>query len=107
MWIPGIEPGHEDFQTSALPTELNPRQALFERARASAANGNRTHDLSVDNRALIPLSYGDDAVIHFSKNDKISITSEEGEGFEPSRPEGLPVFETGALPVQPTLRITA
>jgi len=33
-----------------------------------------------------------------------SRRSKEGEGFEPSRPEGLPVFETGALPVQPTLR---
>jgi hypothetical protein len=28
----------------------------------------------------------------------------EGEGFEPPRLESPPVFETGALPVQPTLR---
>jgi hypothetical protein len=51
MWIPGIEPGHEVLQTSALPSELNPR---------SAANGSRTHDLPVDNRTLVPLSYGDE-----------------------------------------------
>jgi hypothetical protein len=56
MWIPGIEPGQEALQTSALPSELNPRRAC----RANAANGGRTHDLSVDNRTLIPLSYGDE-----------------------------------------------
>ena len=51
MWIPGIEPGQEALQASALPSELNPR---------NAANGSRTHDLPVDNRTLVPLSYGDE-----------------------------------------------
>ena len=47
MWIPGVEPGHEDFQTSALPAELNPRecamkavgllQVRLRKRRASAA----------------------------------------------------------------------
>jgi hypothetical protein len=55
MWIPGIEPGREALQTSALPSELNPRGPRG----ANAANGSRTHDLPVDNRTLVPLSYGD------------------------------------------------
>lgn len=34
----------------------------------------------------------------------VASAVKEGEGFEPPRLESPPVFETGALPVQPTLR---
>jgi hypothetical protein len=77
MWIPGIEPGHEALQTSALPSELNPR---------SAANGSRTHNLPVDNRTLVPLSYGDEIGHEVFKEPATQIAlafGAEGGGFEP------------------------
>ena len=47
MWIPGIEPGQEDFQTSALPSKLNPQVTTNSRSgrhgparlAGNAANG--------------------------------------------------------------------
>lgn len=52
MWTPGIEPGTRGSSGLRSTAELSPR---------SAANGSRTHDLSVDSRMLVPLSYGDDS----------------------------------------------
>jgi hypothetical protein len=54
MWTPGIEPGLRALQTRALPIELSPpeiaREIFF-----SATSGNRTRNLSVDNRMLSPI----------------------------------------------------
>jgi hypothetical protein len=47
MWTPGIEPGLRALQTRALPVELSTRLLL-----TRATSGNRTRDLSVDNRTL-------------------------------------------------------
>src|SRR3954453_13803922 len=47
MWTRGIEPRPRVFQTRALPLEPVPPDF-----HSSAASGNRTHDLSVDNRTL-------------------------------------------------------
>jgi hypothetical protein len=124
---PGIEPGPGALQTPALPIELSPRfghlslvlrHLSFVEARrllstkdegpmtrdksTIAANGSRTHDLPVDNRALVPLSYGDVTdPINLSKNspgphfENRANNAEEGEGFEPSQP-----FRASALAVR-------
>ena len=60
MWTPGVEPGRRAFQARALPVELNPLlRPRTNAAIAIAASGNRTRDLPVDNRTLLPLSYDD------------------------------------------------
>lgn len=63
------------------------------RRRVSAANGSRTHDLPVDNRTLVPLSYGDEIGHEVFKEPSTQVTlafGAEGGGFEPPRPISEP-----------------
>src|SRR3954462_15047612 len=99
MWTRGIEPRPRVFQTRALPLEPGPPDF-----HSSAASGNRTHDLSVDNRTLC-LSELWRRLLSLVIGPSVAVT--EGEGFEPSSQllSGIRVSTAAPSTARPTLLV--
>ena len=84
MWTPGVEPGPEGFQASALPVELSPRLRPFH-ARSAPPAGIEPATFRLTTGRSVRLSYGGVSLALFTcqRHADDCVPSAEGRGFEP------------------------